>query len=676
MTRKDKQADQTLVDTTLVPPATASFSGHDQRRQAEAFLVEKKTVSLETIAAMTPTAIQELIHELQVHQIELALQNEELRRAQVELSAAQDRYFNLYDQAPLGFLTVNDHGDILEANHTAATLLGTARGLLIGLPLSRFINAAFQDRWYLCQRQLLETRQLQSCDLLMTRADRTPLWARLQATPAVDLDTSACQLTLADVTAARLAEEALRQSEERFRKVLAEVPSVAVQGYQVDGTTLYWNLASARLYGYSPEEAIGRNLLDLIIPPELRPTVEQAIRQMAATGEPIPPAEVLLMRKDGSRVAVFSSHAIIQVSGQRQELFCIDIDLTAARQAEEQLRQQAASLALAHAQMDNEKKLLAAVMAALPIGLAITDAKGGTLQTNQAFERIWGGIGPKTSSVADYTAYHAFWADTNEPVSPEQWASAIAVQQGESTVGQVMRLQCFDGTETYVLNSASPVYNHLGQIIGSAVALQDITELKRVEQELLRKEEDFVRAQEVGKVGSWRLDVRRNLLTWSEENYRIFGVAPGTVLCYETFLAIVHPDDRAMVDDRWQAALAGADYDIEHRLVVDDQVKWVREKAYLEFDRNGALIGGFGITQDISKHKQAEELIKRQLEKLQASNEDLEKFNQAAVGRELRMIELKEEINHLCALCNQPPRYRLDGHDHNGENGENGDHGQ
>ena len=131
----------------------------------------------------------------------------------------------------------------------------------------------------------------------------------------------------------------------------------------------------------------------------------------------------------------------------------------------------------------------------------------------------------------------------------------------------------------------------------------DITSLKKSEQSLRQSREDLDRAQAVGQIGSWRLDVRRNVLTWSDENHRIFGVPKGTPLTYETFLGIIHPDDRQYVDTQWKAGLRGEPYDIEHRIVVDGQVKWVREKAYLEFDEAGKLLGGFGITQDITERK-------------------------------------------------------------------------
>jgi len=133
-------------------------------------------------------------------------------------------------------------------------------------------------------------------------------------------------------------------------------------------------------------------------------------------------------------------------------------------------------------------------------------------------------------------------------------------------------------------------------------------------EELVQSRKDLDRAQEVGQIGSWRLDARQNVLTWSDETYRIFGVPSGVPLTYETFLEVVHPDDREYVDARWNASGRGEPYDIEHRIVVDGQVKWVREKAYLEFDDDGGLLGGFGIAQDITDRKRWEQ-------QLQASEE-------------------------------------------------------
>ena len=142
-----------------------------------------------------------------------------------------------------------------------------------------------------------------------------------------------------DISQRKFIERTLRESEERFRKLLQNLPAVAVQGYRKDGITNYWNLASEKLYGFTAIEAIGRNLTDLIIPPEMREEVKRAINYMLDTGRPVPASELTLIRKDGSPVNVFSSHAVVKVPGLEPELFCIDIDLSELKRSEKALKE-------------------------------------------------------------------------------------------------------------------------------------------------------------------------------------------------------------------------------------------------------------------------------------------------------------------------------------------------
>ncbi len=141
-----------------------------------------------------------------------------------------------------------------------------------------------------------------------------------------------------DITERLEVESALRESELRFRSLLRDIPSISVQGYQADGTTTYWNKASEVLYGYSEPEALGKNLVDLIIPNEMQGGVRESMTAMFMHGTPIPAVELRLRHKDGSPVDVFSSHTRIEVPGQAPELFCIDIDISGRKAAEEEAR--------------------------------------------------------------------------------------------------------------------------------------------------------------------------------------------------------------------------------------------------------------------------------------------------------------------------------------------------
>ncbi len=139
----------------------------------------------------------------------------------------------------------------------------------------------------------------------------------------------------------------------------------------------------------------------------------------------------------------------------------------------------------------------------------------------------------------------------------------------------------------------------------------------RIAQEALaRSEADLKMVQEVAVVGGWSLDLRTNELTWTNGVYDVFGLPRGTPLDYEKFLSFVHPDDAEYVNESWSNALEGAQYDIEHRILADGGVKWVREKAQVEFSDSGVPLRGSGIVQDITRRKQAEEerhVLRRQL---------------------------------------------------------------
>jgi PAS domain S-box-containing protein len=145
-----------------------------------------------------------------------------------------------------------------------------------------------------------------------------------------------------------------------------------------------------------------------------------------------------------------------------------------------------------------------------------------------------------------------------------------------------------------------------GQILGTLSFGSDITESKAAERLLRVKQNDLDHAQAVAHLGNWRLNVHSNELAWSDEVYRIFGVEKGSLLTYAMFLSFVHPEDRAFVDTQWKAAMNGTPYDIDHRIIVNGGIKWVREKAEMEFDERGNLLGGFGTVQDITDRKQLE----------------------------------------------------------------------
>ncbi|MFI3155084.1 MAG: EAL domain-containing protein [Methylococcaceae bacterium] len=199
-------------------------------------------------------SVEELLYELRVHQIELELQNEELQRARAALEASHSRYLNLYDFAPVGYLTLNADGEIIEANLTAADLLGAERHTLLNRHFSAWITQEDSDRWYLLLKSAQEhTREEQrGFELRLKRGDNY-FHARLDCLPILtDDQPPVMRISLTDITETKRAEEALR---------IAAVAFESQEGIMItnaDKVILRVNRAFTDITGYNAEELVGQ----------------------------------------------------------------------------------------------------------------------------------------------------------------------------------------------------------------------------------------------------------------------------------------------------------------------------------------------------------------------------------------------------------------------------------
>ncbi len=230
-----------------------------RRGRAEGMVREMEAPSVEELGTMQPEELQRVLHELQVHQIELEMQNEELRRTHAELDAGRARYFDLYNLAPIGYCTLGEDGLIVQVNLNAASMLGLSRSELVGQRISRFILRDDQDIYYLLRQQQLKSTEPQACELRMVRADGAVFWASLAATAAQDESgVRVWRVVLGDISEHKLTQEALRIAAIAFESHGGIVVMDAAK------KILRVNQAFTQLTGYTEQEAKGKttSLLD------------------------------------------------------------------------------------------------------------------------------------------------------------------------------------------------------------------------------------------------------------------------------------------------------------------------------------------------------------------------------------------------------------------------------
>ncbi|TAM80286.1 MAG: PAS domain S-box protein [Acidobacteria bacterium] len=183
-----------------------------------------------------------------------------------------------------------------------------------------------------------------------------------------------------------------------------------------------------------------------------------------------------------------------------------------------------------------------------------------------------------------------------------------------------------DGHETPVLYNASVYHDETGDVAGVFAAARDITDRKKAEAALSESEANLRKAQGIAHVGSWLLDISTNKFSCSDEVYRIFGLRKTQAPTYEDFLSAIHPDDREMVKQSWGAALRGSPFNVEHRILVGERGKWVRERGTVEFDLDNKPIRGIGTVQDVTERRLAEDRLRR------SSDEIHDLYNNAPCG--------------------------------------------
>ena len=240
-------------------------SGSALLRQKAEELLKKK--SSKTASPFSEVESLRLIHELEVHQIELELQNEELRRAWAEAEAANDKYIRLYDFAPSGYFTISKKGEIIELNLTGAEMLDKDRQHLKSSLFGFFVSEETKPIFSLFLEKAFKSKAKESCEVTMDSAGNLPFHVLL--TGVVSDDEKHCLVTAMDITERKQAEKTINESEEKFRKVFSCSRDALILIDKETGNILDANDYTFRLYGYSRDEILNLKNTDLSFEPEM-----------------------------------------------------------------------------------------------------------------------------------------------------------------------------------------------------------------------------------------------------------------------------------------------------------------------------------------------------------------------------------------------------------------------
>lgn len=431
-----------------------------------------------------------LVHELQIHQTELELQNEEVRRAQVELAHARDRYSDLYEFAPVGYLTLDHEGVIEQANLTAAAMLGCARGDLVGARFSRFLARASQDAFFLHARRALASAERQEVEVTLRKtpegAGRT---VEIQSVLRTESPASRTRwhAVLIDITRRKQAELELKRLNAKLEQRVAERTSALNRSgaaarasqHQLAGIVdsamdaiisvdarqhiILFNPAAEHMFGWTATQARGQPL-DMLIPERWRKGMDADLRRLARSRErnlQLGGAQpVTARRADGTEFPMEAS--LSRTPGPGRKGFTIILrDISRRVRAVENL-------------LANEAALTDFFTAA-PIGLMWVQPDGIVERTNLAQLAI---MGRPSAEVVGHPL-----ADFAADAEVVAWILA-QMEQRKTVRDHRLRWRCGDGSMRHVLVDANAFWRG-DQQAHSRWYVRDITQRLELEREIL-----------------------------------------------------------------------------------------------------------------------------------------------------------------------------------------------
>ena len=567
------------------------------------------------------------LEDLHVYQIELEMQNEELRKAQANLEVARARYFDLYDLAPVGYCTVSEQGLILEANLTAVSLLEVTRVDLPKKAFRRFIHPDQQPAYIQAHRQLFETGETLSLDVQLLKKDGAHFWAHLKATLRPDAPQSSEKdagrpiigwIVISDISERKQAEEVLQTAHavlelrvaertDELRKEIIERKKAEYQTKErVKELQAFYNLAEIAEKEGITLENLYQELADVLPKswqyPEIACTrIGMGDREFCTenyTESPWMLSAFIKVNKAvvGSLKVGYLEEKPKEDEGPflKEERWLIDAiaerigRITESKQEAEKLQKSEARL---KAIFENSDQSFLVIDLNRKIQSFNKIANERTVKTFgkeiRPGDSIYEMVLPRDRDDFDRDFQHALNGDL---VQTEKSFNVGAVEL------------CYEFRY-------APVRLDGQQVFGVFFSVTDITERKQMEVALRRNQSMLARTERIAQIGSWEWDVATDTVTWSDEMFRLFQRNPADgAPSFAEHQELYFPEDMQRLRDAVEATLNnGAPYEIELRAIRKDGAVWVcLALGFAEMSPEKRATRLFGSLQDITERKQAD----------------------------------------------------------------------
>ncbi len=414
-------------------------------------------------------------------EIELRTEVSERRQAEHGRRESQEQFHNSFEDAGAGLALITTDGRWLRVNRAVCEILDVPREDLIGFS----IDARTHPDDALAEREALrlllagESRSY-TMEKRYLRPSGKVVWtlANVSLVPGPEGQPLHLIVALQDITERKQAEIALRESEERYR-LLAKASKEAIWDWDLVTDRLIWDKAAGPLLDYPPSE-LGDTASWWYerIHADDRERVLASLDMAVTEGRDAWTEEYRFRRADGSFAVV-------------QDRAHIGRDETGAA-----VRVISANSGLSNAHRDDRQ--LQQVLDALQVGVSVVDKQGRIVVSNASDRQLWGT--PGDQEVQEVAEHRGWWADTGEPVRPEEWGALRAIG-GEFSADEEVLIETADGQQKTIRNSATPLLDESGAIVGAVNVSQDVTEAKAKEATRARLEEQVHRAQKMEAVG-------------------------------------------------------------------------------------------------------------------------------------------------------------------------------